>query len=236
MDRGYRTRTLSAWVAAVLAAAVVAIALTALAPRVASAAAARPHETLPQGNFKVTYTKTWTFKSRPLHTCVVFIASGNITYTYSLVTGVKVTQYLWSNQSLNSPKLSVYYHPYKGKSCGKARARLSHVVIGQYWSGYSCSFNPSISVSAPWGISFGGWPGCQERNQAGYSSPYGRGTHAVQNNTGSQTTFGNLTKRSQSDYPCYGVYVSGQFWIGLQSDSYGEGNLHKSDEVCLSKS
>jgi hypothetical protein len=38
--------------------------------------------------------------------------------------------------------------------------------MGQDWTGYSCSFNPSISVSIRWVISVGFWPSCGNRTQA----------------------------------------------------------------------
>jgi len=60
----------------------------------------------------------------------------------------------------------------------------------QLWSGWSCSFNPSISASLPWGISVGGWPSCGNRNRARHGTSYGASSFYEQFNSGSHRVRG----------------------------------------------
>jgi hypothetical protein len=53
-------------------------------------------------------------------------------------------------------------------------AKLSKVTLRQYWAGYGCSFNPQLSVSVPFGVSFGAWPSCGKRKRAKFSTTYGK--------------------------------------------------------------
>src|SRR5262249_56321815 len=97
-----------------------------------------------------------------------------------------------TNQKLTAPKLTADVHTYGGGSC-IGPSTVTKLSMTQYWTGYACSFNPSLSVSVPWGISFGGWPSCSDRNRAHHASSYGSGAAFTQNNTGSPTKFGSFT-------------------------------------------
>jgi len=200
----------------------------------ANSAPATPAITL--GNFKVTFAKYWTFKSRPLGICVAFSVKGNITYTVTeTAVGRFGLDYRWSHQHLNNSTLEADIHTYGGGSCiGPATA--TGMEMGQDWTGYACSFNPSISISIPWAISFGFWPSCGDRNQAEHHHFYG-GTYSyyVQYNTGDKASFGNydsvIAATQKPTPPCYGVYVEGTAYERNTSDSYAGG----SQRVCLSK-
>jgi hypothetical protein len=88
------------------------------------------------------FNVSWAFKSKKLQVCVTFSVSGKISYTavqgpYSV---------LWKNQKLKSPTLTAKVHAYnKGRCTGSAKLRK--ISMGQFWTGYSCSFNPSLSAS-----------------------------------------------------------------------------------------
>jgi hypothetical protein len=195
-----------------------------------------PQYSKPLGSFKITYKKTWTFRSAPLRRCVVFTASGNITYKVYDVGSYAASSYVWEKQKLNSPKITAHVEFYRNRKCG-AKAKVTKLELGQHWTGYACSFNPSISVSYPWGISVGAWPSCGNRNQATYDTTYAtRSTNYAQNNTGSPTAFGNYYDPEDANPPpCYGVFPSAVAYIGSTSDSYGASNISHSGEVCLSK-
>lgn len=173
----------------------------------------------------VSFSKSWVFKSRPLQVCVYFTLRGKITYT-TTTTGRGVS--FWNNQRLTGPTLEADIHTYGGGSCIGPSA-LSRITLGQYWSGYECGFNPSLSVSLPWGVSFGGWPSCGTRTRAAHVSSYGAASFYVQYNGGSPTRFGAYAGDAQNP-PCYGVFVAATMYQGPNiSDSFAS----FSREVCL---
>lgn len=187
--------------------------------------------------FVIVYKRTWTFKSQPLHRCVTYIVSGH--FAYHLKEAVfRSKNYFWSNQRISDPELRALVYSYNGHQCG-SKATVSSIKIAQYWTGYSCSYNPSISVSFPWAVSVALWPSCGDRNQVGYETHYGRGSSYKQYNSGSKAGFANYTSNvelhSNPIVPCYGVYPSSTVYRGNTSDSYGAGNLHNSARVCLYK-
>jgi hypothetical protein len=197
----------------------IAIGVLALSPVLVSTGGAQA-----AANKSVSFNKSWTFKSKAIGACVTFRVTGKI--VYRAVTNGHGSVF-WSNQQLNAPKLTANVTAYNGGSCSGPEI-LSKISMGQLWTGYSCSFNPSLSVSVPWGLSVGGWPNCGSRKRASHSSSYGRGGSYTQNNTGSPTKFGNFTG-STSHEPCYGVYVSSTDYKGNTSDSFSSG----AREVCL---
>lgn len=174
------------------------------------------------------YSKAWTFKSSAEGICVIFTVSGNLSYTYNVTSVKSLTLYHWNNIELNDPKLTAVIHAYSGGSCS-GPALATRLEMGQSWSGYSCSLNPSLSVSFPWGVSFGFWPSCGDRNQVDYATDYSTtATGYTQNNSGNQASFGSYS--SQVAYPpCYGVYIYGTAYEGSSSDSVTSG----ADSVCV---
>ena len=176
------------------------------------------------------YKATWTFKAQPLGICVLFTATGKI--NYSVAQGPHSAQ--WTNIKLTAPKLTAAIHAYSGGSCS-GPGTVTKLSMGQFWTGYSCSFNPSLSVSAPWGASIGGWPSCGNRKRASLSTTYTTTSPTyTQNNTGSPTTFGNYTAAGPDPaHPCYGVFVSAVAFKGSTSDSFGATQGSSSRKVCL---
>lgn len=186
---------------------------------------------------KLPYKKSWGWKSRPLGICTVLKATGYIKYTTK--TGRNNVQYI--NQVVHSPRLTAYVYALRNGHCTRLSVRVRKFQIAQHWTGYSCSFNPRISVNAGitgLSVSISGWPSCGNRNQAIYSTSYGPGNHAIQDNTGSPISFGNTTSWGSPTSPpppvCYGVFASAEIWKSHHSDSFGAGNLHASGKVCLS--
>jgi hypothetical protein len=151
-------------------------------------------------NKSVTFTVSWTFKSKPLDVCIVFTEQGTIHYTLGVLNS---GNFSWLNQKLTDPTLSADVHWYNGGRC-IGPSTVTKISMGQFWTGYSCNFNPLLSV---WGVTFGNWPSCGSRDWAEYMTSYGSGAHFIQYNSGSPTAFGDYTAYYLYP-PCYGVYVS----------------------------
>jgi len=179
------------------------------------------------------------WKTTHLHLCVTFAVHG--TFTYKTTTGRGNVQ--WTEQRLRDPALRISFTNLSNGSCGKA-AVPNKVAIQQHWTGYACSFNPSITLSvgapASVSISVSGWPSCGNRKQAVYatSPPYDGKSYYNQYNSGSPTAFGKFVGwkppgNAPIPHPCYGVFPSATIYRGSNSDSFGAGNLSNSKEVCL---
>jgi hypothetical protein len=108
--------------------------------------------------------------------------------------------------------------------------------MGQHWTGYACSYNPSISIGFPWAIGVGFWPSCGSRDQADYEHNYtGTSSHYKMYNSGDPASFGTyysigVPSRHPAP-PCYGFYVTASASKGQASDDYDSGT----GELCLSK-
>jgi hypothetical protein len=190
----------------------------------------------PTFKMKVTYSENWIFRASTIPRCVKLNAYGAIYYKFVVVNPARqVVEY--EDIKLTNPTITAkVYRRSKGRCT--ARATLTKIKLGQYWTGYSCSYNPSLSVSVPWAVSFAAWPSCGNRNQAGYTTTYGKikpDRPYVQGNSGSPTIFGDATKFAGDSPPCYGVISSTVAYVGGSSDSYGASNGTTSKQVCLKK-
>jgi hypothetical protein len=178
--------------------------------------------------FTAPYNRVWTFKSRPLRVCVAYRVIGKITYTVN-TTGHG--GWVWRNQKLNDPTLSANVWRYRLGKCNSTHVKLSDIHFAQYWTGYSCSFNPSLGVGVPFAISLSGWPSCGNRITANYPD-YNPSSQSVykQNNTGGvKVTFAEYVANTEKPGPCYGVYVSSRIRIGGSDDSFAS----SVGKVCL---
>jgi hypothetical protein len=100
----------------------------------------------------------------------------------------------------------------------------------QAWTGFACSFNPSLGVSFPWGISFSGWPSCGSRNQLERSTTgTGVHNHYFQANSGAPGSFGNYTSVATIVAPCYGVFPT----ITIHSNGGTDTFIGGAQKVCL---
>lgn len=189
-------------------------------------------------NYTTKYHKSWLWKSRHVHMCVTFKVWGKFTYT---VTDGR-NNVRWTNQRLRDPALRISFARLTRRGRCVRSAVPRKVDLAQHWTGYKCSFNPSISlgVGVPPSVSIGvsGWPSCGQRNQVIYSTspPNDHRSYYNQYNSGSPTAFGDYTGWSGTGkikHPCYGVFPSGTVYAGPNSDSFGAGNLSNSQSVCL---
>jgi hypothetical protein len=222
------------------------LSLAALATSSASAAPP-PHATPPQspsytytlGHWKAKYSKEFTYKSHDLPVCVKLTAVGQFTYTTTYTVNGRFAYVSWIKQKINDPTLKVVTFE---KNCTTHRS-VQKIDIAQHWTGYSCDFNPSISVDLSvtgLSVSVSAWPSCGDRSQAIYATSYGSGWHHNQYNGGSPIGFGDYTDQATgvglvNPPPCYGVYPRTVFYYKGNSDSYGAGNINSSSKVCLNK-
>ncbi len=189
---------------------------------------------------KIRYSHTWTWKSHHLRLCVKLHVKGTITYKIKITTTFHAAFTNWIDQVVHDPTLEVSAY---SLNC-TTRHKASRFSIRQHWTGFACSFNPSLEVgaSAPAGVSVGisGWPTCGQRKQAMYATSYHGGEHHTQFNSGSPIGFGRYTDMQTGvgllkPPPCYGVFASTVVHAHGNSDSFGAGNIHSTHKVCLNK-
>jgi len=186
---------------------------------------------------EIKYHNSWLFKSHSLRRCIRIRTHGTITYTAVKHPNPRdpPPTITFEKIRLTDPVItaSVTRLSSTGR-CGSA-ATLSKLELGQHWTGFSCSFNPSLSVSFPWGVSIGGWPNCGDRRQAEFTTTYGRGSFFKQSNSGSPTRFGDVTIEFQQVAPSYGVFASVVAFVGTRSDSFGASNGSSARKAGLRK-
>jgi hypothetical protein len=175
-----------------------------------------------------TFTATWTFKDAPLRRCVTYTVTGSIKYDTQVWEPSGAIE--WTNQRLSpQPTFGASVRAYAGGRCG-APAKLYSISMGQHWSGYSCSFSPSISFAAPWGIGVNFWPSCGDKSQVGYTSDYGSGSSYTQYTSGvPPVTFGGWGGLPHQE-PCYGLYVNSQNYVSSHTSNIYQSSVY---ELCL---
>lgn len=176
-------------------------------------------------NAATTYSRSyyfeWVFESPSppygVKRCIVIDEQGKFTWT-NTVTGRDI--YEWNNITLHNPTLTITVYNGGTNSC-QFRKTLSKAELRQDWAGYACSFNPSISISYPWGVSFGGWPSCGSRHQGGRrTSPGGAYSIYNQYNTGAPLRFASYGIALTRSGPCYGSYPTITAYVGGSSDTF----------------
>ena len=194
----------------------------------------------------VKYSKTWTFKSHKcdpnthqcVYACVTYTAFGWIAYniTHPPMSGNRKATY-WVNQRLFDPKLDAVAQAYDGGLC-IGSVTLTRIDLRQDWSGFACSFNPSLQFSFPWAVGVSFWPTCGNRTLAQHSSSCSGkgfdGYKCTQFNSGDKLKFGDydIIEPNPADPPpppCYGFYIHSQISVGGASNDF-TGNPK---EVCL---
>lgn len=188
--------------------------------------------------------KSWTSYSPALGVCARYNLSATMKFrsTYSPAQTTYPTKpagYMVSNARLYNPVLSVKTYSYSSSGgCSTTAKSVSKITFTQHWGGHACSFNPSVSVSVPWGVGVSFWPSCGTKNQARSTSSFGSGTSFTQNNynNGSPvaTWSGSLAFRTTTKppNPCLSVFVDSKITRGTSDDAYG-GSEVSSKSVCL---
>jgi hypothetical protein len=209
------------------AAAQAATSVTA-APASAARAYFPPPKNGPVIEHTKTYTATWTFKDAPLRRCVTYTVAGSIKYDTQRLQPSGV--FVWTNQRLSpDPTFKASVHAYRNGRCG-GTAKLYSMSMGQHWSGYSCGFNPSVFVAAPWGAGVSFWPSCGNKSQVSYTSDYGSSSSYAQYTSGvPPVTFG-VYSGLPGQNPCYGLYVSSQNYVSSHTSNIYQSSV---DKLCL---
>jgi hypothetical protein len=211
--------------------AVALVACAAMAVSIPLAAAAQAATSVTAGplvKHAQAYAATWTFKDGPLRRCVTYTVTGGIEYDTQVLEPSGDIE--WTNQRLSpQPTFQASVRAYGRGGCS-GTAKLYSISMGQHWSGYSCGFNPSVTVSAPWGIGVSFWPSCGDKSQVGYTSDYGSSSSYTQYTSGvAPLTFGNYGGLPGQD-PCYGLYVSSQNYLSSHTSNIYQSSV---DEMCL---
>ncbi|MGH3221357.1 MAG: hypothetical protein ACRDPY_22135 [Streptosporangiaceae bacterium] len=171
------------------------------------------------------YTVTWTFKDGPQRRCVIYTVTGSIKYDTQVLEPSGAIE--WTNQRLSpQPTFEASVHAYDSGRCG-GTAKLYMISMGQHWSGYSCSFNPSIFSSAPWRIGVSLWRGCGDKTQVGTTSEYGSGSSYAQHTRSARpVTFGDYGGLPGQS-PCYGLYVSSENYASNHTSNIYQSSVYR---------
>jgi hypothetical protein len=132
----------------------------------------------------------------------------------------------WNNQQLLNPVITAYiYLCYYNAALDRVciNDTTDSFTMSQFWQGWGCNYYPNLAFNIPWGVSFGGWMNCGNRNIATDPSPqeapivYGHNSWYQQANTGNNAhlpNYHNDPLMGDTSLPCYGVYVGGWFGEG----------------------
>jgi hypothetical protein len=181
------------------------------------------------------YSKLWVFKTSGLGVCIDFEVSGTITYDKSTALARGIREYSWTSVTLQKPFLQATVYALQNGACSTTEVKhLIELDMMQAWTGYDCTFNPQISVNAPWGISLGFWPVCGSRDRASYSHPYPWQAAIYQQfNSNNQVSLGEFHTFDSSARPCYGVYMAATGYVVRNSKATSDTATSGSYSVCL---
>lgn len=108
--------------------------------------------------------------------CIHYRLDGVLNYTAHIKRWYESNMDVWlfkrymDHVSISTPSLTIDGYRPSGSTCTTTRKSWSQATLKLRSRGYSCSFNPSISVSVPWGISAQAWPSCGSVNLAQYKT------------------------------------------------------------------
>ena len=133
---------------------------------------------------KYSVTKSW---DAGVPGCVKVKLSGTIRYTSDFyVSGGGHFVTVKKNPRLVNPKATLYNRTTCSSGKGKTATK---VTLKQFWYYHSCSANPSIGVSYPWGVGVSATPTCGSKKAAYRSTTYGKGSTFEQNVSGTVATW-----------------------------------------------
>lgn len=120
------------------------------------------------------FGKSGTFVMTSPSFCVRWRIGGVVRYRATVTKEVRSTTaggtvawgYNVSNVRMSTNQVEVNTYVARSGKCTSTRKKYSKLTIQEKMRGYSCSFNPQLSVSIPWGISAGFWPSCGSRDVA----------------------------------------------------------------------
>jgi len=99
-----------------------------------------------------------------------------------------------------------------GSKCTTKARNWNQLNLEQHARGYSCSFNPSVSVSVPWALSVSGWPHCGSKQMKTVEYVFNaREHHHASTRAGQLFGFGGQAKQGFESpqtgikWNCYGT-------------------------------
>ncbi len=164
--------------------------------------------------YKVKYSITKNFASKPLHGCFRVTLSGTMKVKGKPFTRVGIWQ--WKDAKLVNPKMTVRSYNHCAKKGRKAK-KYSKVEMTQAWYHWTCHTSASISPGFPWAIQVTPTIDCGNMKTAErFTSPDGSSAKFTQNNTGNPV---NWKKREIGVRACLFAQTTLVAYKGDTSDS-----------------
>jgi hypothetical protein len=176
-----------------------------------------------------TFSVTSTYAFPNNYVCIKYTQTSTITYKAVRYGPTGVDHMV--DYRINSIKVSKIKATYKMVSydsvdhaCTTRGVKWKRMEVAQHWRAYSCTYNPQIQGSIPWGIGVGVWPSCGNRTQAKWKSTYDK-ANGLAGPTQTQSTTGTIkyanhqiavqpsSKAVPKSGGCYGSYVSMHWYL-----------------------
>lgn len=172
--------------------------------------------------------------------CLRWVAAGVLNYRtgYEKTTDSSGSRYAYQIDGVNLTHNTVKVNAFKrdGTKCTSTRTPWSKLIIDERMSTYSCSWNPTFSVSAPFSVSVSvSWPKCGDRDLARNRVVTSkRSSTFTMNNTGGKVTFKKLQGQafdnpdSKPTWKCYAAHLR----IGVQTAKASDWNDTNKLKIC----
>jgi hypothetical protein len=156
------------------------------------------------------FSRSATVVNTTLQTCVHYTITGKLRYVAKRYGPTAITNNVdWRLENLRvvTPTLAAQTYKYDPGShaCTSRRQRVSQFEFSERYAGFACNWNPSISISAPWGVGVSFWPSCANKKAGIFEG--GRNTPGT-----------GLTKGWDSDFVKYGDQHLGLKPKGIRPD------------------
>lgn len=135
----------------------------ALAVLIASPAAANTSQANTEN-----FSRSRTIVNTALQTCVDYTITGELKYTAKRYGPTAIDRNVeWRLEDIRivTPTLSAQTYRYDpgNHACTTNAQRVDDIEFSERWAGYGCNWNPSISISAPFGVGVSFWPDCDDK-------------------------------------------------------------------------
>jgi len=187
------------------------------------------------------FTRSATVLNASLQTCVHYTITGQLKYVakrYGPTAIDHTVEWRLENVRVVVPTLSAQTYKYDPGShaCTTRPQRVNAIEFSERYAGFACDWNPSISISAPWGVGASFWPSCDDKAAGiftGSKSTRGRGFSKGWDDGRvkySNQGLGLKPKGIRPDRPnCYGVVAQFDITIGGSARAFRSPVRH---EVC----
>ena len=184
-----------------------------------------------------TYSRTGTRAFVENGECVNYAIKGKITYTAHKGPKDQGLHTYWlSDIKIRDPKIAVQAVKYSTTThgCTSTKAKFKSLGVRQLFKGYSCSYNPTITVGIPFSVSVSFWPTCGTKKSAQYGFTFKDDDNGTDLHPGVGVKFsGDALRDGTKDPktgPCYGVVVKLAIYTG---SIHSEPNYSGRHKLCL---